>query len=85
MAYGDAYGDTTAVPWSEYESMEFMWRLEELLQEWHENFNRANHPERGTPEADAAERRSWERIQETVHEWAVYNGRMDLERKLRGT
>ncbi len=45
MAYGENYysGDT---PHSEMEFTEYLFRLEDLLEEWHEVFRLYHHPER---------------------------------------
>jgi len=77
MAYGDATLQEPAVPWEEFEYMEYLYRLEELLRERGRAFMRAGHPD-APPDADDEWKRIEREIEETAIEFAAYAVRLRL-------
>ncbi len=78
MAYGDATLQDPPIPWEEFEYVEYLWRLENLMQERHRVFDRACRPD-GQFVGNAGD---WERIdreiEETALEFAAYATRLRL-------
>ncbi len=81
MAYGDATEHGPGVPWEEFEYMEYLYRLEDLLRERHEAFATAhgNPNDPRAADADAEWRRLDRQIEETAFELAAYAGRRRME------
>jgi hypothetical protein len=77
MAYGDATLQDPPIPWEEFEYVEYLWRLENLMQERNRAFDRACHPD-GHFDVGG----DWERIdreiEETAIEFAAYAARLRL-------
>ena len=77
MAYGDATLQEPPVPWEEFEYMEYIFRLEDLLRESGRAHGRACHPD-APPDADAEWRRLNRALEQTALEFAAYAARLHL-------
>jgi hypothetical protein len=78
VAYGDATLQNPPVPWEEFEYMEYLYRLEDLMQERGRAFDRACHPD-APPDADDEWKRINREIEEAAIEFAAYATRLRLE------
>jgi hypothetical protein len=85
MAYGDDTPQNPQVPWSEFEETEYLFRFEDLLNEFWEAW-RIAHGAPDAPRADGAEK-EWrgcqEKLEETAMEYAAYRQRLRLQSGVR--
>jgi hypothetical protein len=81
MAYGDDIPQNPPVPWSGFEETEYLFRFEDLLNEFWTAFSIA-HSDPDNPRADEADRewrRCQEKLEETAKAYAVYRKRLRLQ------
>ena len=81
MAYGDDTPHNPQVLWSEFETMEYLFRFEDLIDEFGRTFSTAHrHPEDScADEADKDWRRCLEELEETAIEYVTYRDRLRSE------
>ncbi len=77
MAYGDATLQDPRLPWGEFEYMEYLYRLEELLREHSRASALACRPD-APADADDEWKRIEREIEETALEFAAYAARRGL-------
>lgn len=81
MAYGDATPQNPPVPWGEFEETEYLFRFEDLPNEFWTAFSIA-HSDPDDPRADEADRewrRCQEKLEETAMAYAVHRMRLRLQ------
>ncbi len=79
MAYGDENGPSRPVPWEEFEYMEYLYRMDDLNDEWHRAFAIAH--SKGPARVEAADeewRRCGRALEETALEFAAYAARLRM-------
>jgi len=82
MAYGDACEQHPRVPWEEFESPEYFYRLKDLQREWFGTFHSS--PDTDADDAAAADRereRLYRELEECALEFVAYRARLRLERR----
>ena len=83
MAYGDATYQGPPTAWSEFEETEYLFRFEDLLEEFWKAFFMANGDPDDPRTAEAA--RKWrecqKKLEETAIEYAVYRSQLRLQRE----
>jgi hypothetical protein len=82
VAYGDENGHSGPVPWEEFEYMEYLYRMDDLNDEWHKAFAIAHrNPDEDSARVEAADE-EWQRcgraLEETALEFAAYAARLRM-------
>ncbi len=79
MAYGDENGPSGPVPWEEFEYMEYLYRMDDLNDEFHRAFVIAHGNGHARVEAaDEEWRRCGRALEETALEFAAYAARLRM-------